>query len=97
VVSFFGFKVVPMMQNDWYEYIHPESGLRFQLGPSAALDDSELMEDEEVASGPLLEYRPIALGKAKLPSYLREGIWMPATQKHVFVNRIWGAVNGVDA
>jgi hypothetical protein len=61
-------------QEGCYEYIHPESGLRFMLGPmpSGHLDDSELMDDEEVVSGgPLMVYRPVSLGRARLPPHLQ--------------------------
>ncbi len=63
-----------------YEYIHAQSGLRFELGPMQ-VDDSELAaaeaegEEEEDGDGAssvtVLLYRPISLGRTKLPGFLQ--------------------------
>ncbi|GAX73842.1 hypothetical protein CEUSTIGMA_g1292.t1 [Chlamydomonas eustigma] len=103
VVNFFGFKVLPIKQEGSYEYVHPQSGLRFELGP-IQVDDSELAAaegegDEEVGEGAtsvtVLHYRPINIGKARLPKYLQEEIMVPLFSKQAFVNQLWSAVNGL--
>ena len=70
------------LQEECYEYSHPQTGLCFQLLPEM-VEDSELAAEymrngEEVDQGvdgtmavQVVAYRPVALGRAKLPPHLQ--------------------------
>jgi hypothetical protein len=109
VVDFFGFKVLPLRVPGAFEYIHPKTGLRFQMGP-IEVEDSELAAEEradqlpdltldaegqeEQSSVNVLLYRPLSLGKAKLPAHLCDELMVPLFSKDAFVNQLWKSVNG---
>lgn len=109
VVDFFGFKVLPLRVPGAFEYIHPKTGLRFQMGP-IEVEDSELAAEEhadglpdltlegegleEHSSVHVLLYRPLNLGKAKLPAHLCDELMVPLFSKDAFVNQLWRSVNG---
>ena len=113
-MDFFGFKVLPLRVPGAFEYIHPKTGLRFQMGPME-IEDSELAAEERITDGmpdltldcgvqgegqeeqssvSVLLYRPMNLGKAKLPAHLREELMVPLFSKDAFVNQLWRSVNG---
>ncbi len=67
------------LQEGSYEYVHAQSGLRFEMGP-LLVEDNELVAvegdgNEELGEGAtsvtVLLYRPISLGRAKLPGFLQ--------------------------